>query len=387
MAVPLLDLEAHNAPLRDAIEGALRGVLDANAFILGPAVARFEERIAEALGVPHAVGVSSGTDALLVSLLAAGIGPGDEVVTTPFSFFATVGTILRVGARPVFVDIEPSSFNIDPGSVAAAMTERTRGVVPVHLFGRAAEMEPWLAWSRERSLTVIEDAAQAMGTSVAIPQGGVPPRPAGTLGDYGCFSFFPSKNLGAAGDGGLVVCREARAAERLRRLRAHGAARPHLHEEVGGNFRLDALQAAILEVKLPHLESWVQRRRANAARYRRLFLEAGVARAEASCPTAEHPLVLPEPAPGHSYNQFVVRARDRDELGRHLGARNIGHAVYYPRPLHLQPALAGLGYAPGAFPEAERAAREVLALPVYPELSEAQACEVVDAVTSFYGRR
>src|SRR5690554_3112737 len=386
MAVPLLDLAAHHAPLRDSLAAAVQGVLDANAFILGPTVARFEEQMAAHLGVPHALGVSSGTDALVVSLLAAGIGPGDEVVTTPFSFFATAGAILRVGARPVFVDIDPRSYNIDAERVPDVTTERTRGILPVHLFGRAAPMAPLLAWSRERRLTVIEDAAQALGTFVSdAEQGG--PRPAGAVGDFGCFSFFPSKNLGAAGDGGLVVCRDAQRWERLRRLRVHGASRPHHHEEVGGNFRLDALQAALLEVKLPHLESWVERRRANAARYRRLFLESGLVKDGAPYPTSDHPLVLPEAAPGHSYNQFVVRAGDRDGLARHLGARAIGHAVYYPRPLHLQPALAALGHAAGAFPEAERAAAEVLALPIYPELSEEQGCEVVDAVGSFFGKR
>ncbi len=386
MAVPLLDLEAHHAPLRDAIDAALRGALDANAFILGPTVARFEEQIAAHLGVPHAVGVSSGTDALVVSLLAAGIGAGHEVVTTPFTFFATAGAILRVGARPVFVDIDPETYNIDASRVPDVTTERTGAVLPVHLFGRAAPMTSLLAWGHERRLTVIEDAAQALGTLVPDPEHGAA-RPAGALGDFGCFSFFPSKNLGAAGDGGLVVCRDAQRWERVRRLRVHGASRPHHHEEVGGNFRLDALQAAILAVKLPRLESWLERRRANAARYRRLFLASGLAREGAVYPTFDHPVVLPDAAPGHSYNQFVVRAGDRDGLARHLGARAIGHAVYYPRPLHLQPALAELGHVAGAFPEAERAAAEVLALPIYPELSEEQACEVVDAAVSFFGKR
>lgn len=379
MSVPFLDLAAQQAEIQAAVERAALEVLRAQSFILGPRVERFERAMALRIGAPYAVGVSSGSDALLMSLLAEGVGAGDEVVTSPFSFFATAGAIARVGARPVFADIEPESFNVAPAALSNALGPRTRAVIPVHLFGRMAEMEPVLSLARER-LSVIEDAAQAIGATSASGN-------AGAVGDYGCFSFFPSKNLGGAGDGGLVTCRDEARAERLRRMRVHGAPRPHQHEEVGGNFRLDALQAAILEVKLEKLDAWTAARRENAARYRRLFAEAGLARAESTGPIAEAPLVLPRDVPGHAYNQFVVRARRRDELAAELRRRDVGHAVYYPRPLHLQPAFTHLGYGVGSFPEAERAAGEVLALPVYPGLGAAQAEEVVGAVADFYRAR
>jgi dTDP-4-amino-4,6-dideoxygalactose transaminase len=392
MPVPFFDIEAENRPLLGAIEQAVRSVFEAQNFILGPAVERFERNIAAWLGVPHAVGVSSGTDALLISLLAAGIGAGDEVVTTPFTFFATAGAILRVGARPVFVDIEPDGFQLDAAQVERVLSPRTRALLPVHLFGGAAPLGPLVELAKAHQLTLIEDTAQALGTVVeddfATNAEGPSLRPgerlAGTVGDYGCFSFFPSKNLGGAGDGGLVVCARADRAEHLRRLRAHGAPEPHRHEEVGGNFRLDALQAAVLDVKLPHLSGWLAGRRRNAERYRQLFSERGLV--SAGAPSRAHPLVLPSARRGHSYNQFVVRAFDRDGLVRHLRSVGVGCAVYYPRPLHLQPALACLGYGAGAFPEAERAAAEVLALPVFPALSAAQAEEVAGAVASYYRR-
>lgn len=386
MTVPFLDLWADYAPLADDVERAVREVLASQSFILGPQVARFERAVAELLGIEHAVGVSSGTDALLVSLMAEGIGPGDEVITTPFSFFATAGAILRAGARPVFVDIEPESFNIDAARVAEAISPRTKALVPVHLFGRAAAMDELCRLSAERGLCVIEDAAQALGTGFreeTSEQG--PERPAGTWGHYGCFSFFPSKNLGGAGDGGLVVCRDGERARRLVQLRAQGARVPHCHEILGGNFRLDTLQAAVLETKLPALRGWVRRRRQNAERYRGLFADAGLV-AAGTTPTDDAPIVLPPHAPGHSYNQFVVRAKGRDGLAAHLRERQIGCAIYYPRPLHLQPALATLGYREGAFPVAERAAAEVLALPIYPALDDAQAERVVRAIAAYYGR-
>lgn len=385
MAVPLLDLKAQHASVAEAVERALREVLAAQSFILGPVVERFERRVAEELGVPHAIGVSSGTDALLVSLLSEGVGPGDEVITTPFSFFATAGAILRAGARPVFVDIEPATYNLNPEGAPAAVSPRTRAVLPVHLFGCAADLEPLLVLAREKRLAIIEDAAQAFGTRVPATGGGGRRLPfAGALGTYGCFSFFPSKNLGGAGDGGLVVCADPERALRVRRLRVHGAVRPHLHEVLGGNFRLDALQAAVLEVKLPFAAEWVRARRRNAERYRQLFSQAGLTVEGALFPSCEAPIVLPAAAEGHSYNQFVVRAFDREGLRRALEARGIGHAVYYPRPLHLQPCLAFLGYEPGAFPHAERAAAEVLALPIYPELAEAQQQEVVSVIADHY---
>lgn len=388
MAVPLLDLKAQHASLAEAVERALREVCAAQSFILGPVVERFERRVAEELGVPHAIGVSSGTDALLVSMLSERIGAGDEVITTPFSFFATAGAILRAGARPVFVDIEPSTYNLNPEGVPQAVSPRTRAVLPVHLFGCAADLGPLSDLAREKKLAIIEDAAQAFGTGVPAASGdGRSSAFAGTLGTYGCFSFFPSKNLGGAGDGGLVVCADADRALRVRRLRVHGAPRPHLHEALGGNFRLDALQAAVLEVKLPFVTEWVQARRRKADRYRQLFWQAGLAVEGARFPSAEAPIVLPAAVEGHSYNQFVVRAFDREGLRQELQTRSIGHAVYYPRPLHLQPCLAFLGYGPGAFPHAERAAAEVLALPIYPELAEAQQQEVVSVIADHYASR
>jgi dTDP-4-amino-4,6-dideoxygalactose transaminase len=381
MAVPLLDLAAQYASIQSEVEAAVLAVLREQAFILGPRVERFERAVASYLGVRHTVGVSSGTDALFVSLLAEDVGPGDEVITTPFSFFATTGAIARAGARPVFVDIEPDSFGLDPERALAAVTARTRAILPVHLFGRVAALEAVVPLARERGIPIIEDAAQAIGATCAAGA-------AGTIGDYGCFSFFPSKNLGGAGDGGLVTCDSDERAARLRRLRVHGAPRPHDHQELGGNFRLDALQAAVLEVKLGHLVKWNLARRNNAARYRRLFTEAGLcAPTQAASPSEEYPVVLPEDALGHAYNQFVVRAARRDELQRFLTEARIGCAVYYPRPLHLQPALSGLGHREGDFPVSELAAREVLALPVYPELSDAQAEEVVHRVASFYAAR
>ncbi len=381
MPVPLLDLAAQFASIQSDVEAAVLGVLREQSFILGPRVERFERVIAQRLGAPHAVGVSSGTDALLLSLLAEGVGPGDEVITTPFSFFATAGAIARVGARPVFVDIEPHTFNMNPARVAGALGPRTRALLPVHLFGRMAPLEPLISLSRERGLVLIEDAAQAIG---ATSESGA----AGCSGDYGCFSFFPSKNLGAVGDGGLVTCgTEARAA-RLRRLRAHGAPRPHDHQELGGNFRLDALQAAVLEVKLEKLAGWTEARRDNAARYRKLFTDAGLAHFTGAVPPSDAcPIVLPEDTPGHVYNQFVVRVARRDQLARYLAEARIGCAVYYPKPLHLQPALAALGHRAGDFPESERAAGEVLALPIYPELNDAQAEEVVDTIRRFYSAK
>lgn len=387
MAVPLLDLKAQHATLAEAVERALHEVLAAQSFILGPVVERFERRVAEELGVPYAIGVSSGTDALYVSLLAEGVGPGDEVVTTPFSFFATAGAILRTGARPIFVDIDPATYNLNPEGVPPLLSPRTRALLPVHLFGCAAHLEPLLELARDRRLALIEDAAQAFGTEVSTAEDGQRVSFAGTLGTYGCFSFFPSKNLGGAGDGGLVVCADADRALRVRRLRVHGASQPHLHETLGGNFRLDALQAAILEVKLSFVAKWVRARRRKAERYRQLFSEAGLTARGVTFPSAEAPIALPAAVEGHSYNQFVVRAFDREGLRKTLTARGIGHAVYYPRPLHLQPSLAFLGYGPGAFPHAERAAAEVLALPIYPELDEAQQQEVVGVIADHYADR
>lgn len=360
MRVPLLDLKAQYAPIRDEILEAVTRVCDSQQFILGPEVAAFEKEVAEFCGVRHAIGLSSGTDALLVALMAIGVGPGDEVVTTAFSFFATAGVIARLGARPVFVDIEPRSFNIDPDAVAAAITPRTRAIMPVHLFGRCCDMDPIMQVARARGIVVIEDAAQAIGARDG--QG----RQAGTIGDIGCFSFFPSKNLGAFGDAGLAVTNDTTLAERLRMLRVHGSHPKYYHRLVGGNFRLDAIQAAVLRVKLRYLDKWSAARRANAARYRELF-------AADSVPD----VVLPEDVPGHIYNQFVVRVSRRDALRKAVTEAGVGTEIYYPVPLHLQECFASLGWKEGSLPESETAAAQVLALPIYPELTADQQAHVV----------
>jgi len=391
--VPLLDLKAQHAALRPTVEAAVRRVFESQRFILGPEVEELERRLADYCGVGHAVGVSSGTDALLVALMAEGIGPGDEVITTPYSFFATAGVVDRLGARPVFVDVDPATFNLDPSRLEAAVTARTRAVMPVHLYGQMAEMGPVLEVAERQGLAVIEDAAQAIGAE----EGG---RRAGSLGRYGAFSFFPSKNLGAAGDAGLVVTGDAALAERLRVLRVHGARPKYHHHLVGGNFRLDALQAAVLNVKLDHLDGWTAARQANAETYRRLFRDAGLAVEAPACMAAgcaAHPdcrldggpggVVLPVERPGvrHVYNQFVVRVPRRDELRAFLQEREVGCEVYYPVPFHLQECFAHLGYEKGDFPAAECAAAHSLALPIYPELSGEQIAWVVDCCRQFLG--
>lgn len=354
MKVSLLDVNAQNAPLRAELVAAMTRVLDGGGFILGPEVDGFETELAAALGCRRAVGLSSGTDALLAALMALGVGPGDEVVTTPFSFYATVGCIARLGARPVFADIEPSTFNLDPGGAAAACGSRTRAVIPVHLFGRPATLPAV-------PVPIVEDAAQAIGACKVA-------------GLASCLSFFPSKNLGAMGDGGALVTDDVAFADKVALLRAHGSKPKYVHHLVGGNFRLDALQAALLRVKLPRLPAWTAARRANADRYRRLF-------AAAALPPE---VVLPTDTPDHIYNQFVIRAPRRDALREHLTKHGVGSEIYYPLALHLQPCFASLGYRAGALPHAERATQDVLALPIYAELSEAQQAYVVDQVAGFY---
>lgn len=371
MTVPFFDLQTQYRAIQDAIEAAVLDVLRSQAFILGPRVAAFEAACAEACDVPHAVGVSSGTDALLLALTALGVGPGDEVVTTPFTFFATVGAIVRVGARPVFADIEPESFQLDPDALRAAVSPRTRAVVPVHLFGRCAPMDRILDIAGAHGIAVVEDAAQAIGST---HQG----RRAGSMGDAGCFSFFPTKNLGGAGDGGLVTCRDAALYDRLQLLRNHGARPKYHHVQVGGNFRLDAIQAAVLHVKLAHLERWTESRRRHAANYRERLADLH----------ASGVLVLPQDDPQgrHVFNQFTLRVPGRrDALRAHLTARGIGTEVYYPEPLHLQPCFADLGYRPGAFPHAEQACAQALSLPIFPELTEFQIDAVVQAIRTFVG--
>jgi dTDP-4-amino-4,6-dideoxygalactose transaminase len=372
LGVPLLDLRLQYESIRTELDAAVRQVIESQQFILGPAVKTCEAAVARYCQCAHAVGVSSGTDALLMALMAENIGPGDEVITTPYSFFATAGSIDRVGARPVFVDIDPVTFNLDPKLVAAAITPRTRAILPVHLYGQMADMDPILEVARAHDLVVIEDAAQAIG---AEDHG----RRAGSLGHYGCFSFFPSKNLGCFGDGGLVTTNDPGRADRLTMLRMHGSRVKYRHELVGGNFRLDALQAAVIEVKLRHLDCWTAARQANAERYDRLFREAGLVNPD-SCPNARG-LVLPAVRQHrHVFNQYVLRTPDRDALRQRLLAAGIGTEVYYPIPLHLQECFHDLGGQPGQFPEAERAARETLALPIYPELSEPQIERVVQVL-------
>ena len=371
MTVPLLDLKAQYATIKDQILPAVHAVFESQYFILGPVVEECERAIADYCRCPDAVSVSSGTDALLIALMAEGIGPGDEVITTPYTFFATAGSIARIGAKPVFVDICPNSYNIDPTQIADKITTRTKAVLPVHLYGQCAEMDPILEIADRHGIAVIEDAAQAIGAEYKG-------RRAGAMGRYGCFSFFPSKNLGGAGDGGLVTTRDASLAERLRVLRMHGSKPKYYHSLIGGNFRFDALQAAVINVKLRHLDNWTAGRQANAARYRRLFEAAGLA--------ADDIVQLPceEQNRRHVYNQFVIRASRRDELLGYLKNHGVGSEIYYPVPLHLQQCFAELGYRAGDFPASEAAAKETLALPIYPELSEQQAKYVVDCIRAFY---
>jgi dTDP-4-amino-4,6-dideoxygalactose transaminase len=371
-AVPLLDLAAQNAPLAEAIRGAIMRVVDSGQFILGEEVAAFEREAARYLGVAHAIGVSSGTDALLVALMALEVGPGDEVITTPFSFFATAGCVARLGAKPVFVDIDPETFNIDVGAVESAITPRTRAVVPVHLFGQPADLVRLSAVCAAHDLPIVEDAAQSFGATFEVDGTS---RRAGTTGSLGCFSFFPSKNLGCFGDGGLIATDRDDLAERVRMLRAHGSEPKYYHRVIGGNFRLDALQAAVLRVKLPHLDGWTAARRQNAAVYDRMFTEAALPQACLRPPLRAHL--------GHCYNQYTIRTRARDGLREHLRSQQIGTEVYYPLPLHLQPCFEYLRHARGSFPESERAADEVLSLPIYAELAASSRRRVADTVLDY----
>jgi dTDP-4-amino-4,6-dideoxygalactose transaminase/acetyltransferase-like isoleucine patch superfamily enzyme len=365
LEVPLLDLAAQNAPLRPELEAAFARVLRSESYILGPEVERFEAQLAASFGFAHAITVSSGTDALLLALMALGIGPGDEVVTTPFSFFATAGCIARVGARPRFVDIDPHTFNLDPRRVEQALSPRTKAILPVHLFGQAADLSALRKLATERGLMLIEDAAQALGAMHAERQ-------VGTFGEFGCFSFFPSKNLGGFGDGGLLVTGDEVLAERARILRAHGGKPKYHHAYIGGNFRLDAVQCALLAVKLPHLARYTARRREHASFYDRELASLA--------PEVLTPVRVED---GHVYNQYVLRSVRRDELRKALSAARVGSEIYYPRCLHLQECFAELGYREGDLPLAEAAAREVLAIPVFPELSDAQRAYVAATVCSF----
>lgn len=373
MNVPLLDLKAQYSTIRGDIEPLVREVMESQYFILGPRVQSCEAALGKYCGSAHAIGVSSGTDALLLALMAEGIGIGDEVITTPYTFFATAGSIARVGAKPVFVDIDPVTFNIDPGLVAKAVTPRTKAIMPVHLYGQMADMDAVMNVARKHGIVVIEDACQAIG---AEDKG----KRAGAVGTYGCFSFFPSKNLGCFGDGGLVTTQDPKKAEHLEVLRVHGSKPKYYHSFIGGNFRLDALQAVVIEAKLKHLDAWTAARQKNAARYDALFQKAGLV----SGGLIRIPRVKTS---RHIFNQYVVRAERRDELIEHLRKCSVGVEIYYPVPLHLQACFSYLGHGRGDFPESEKAAAETLALPVYPELSEVQAEYVVESIRGFYAAR
>lgn len=372
MKIPLLDLKRQYYSIKPEIDGAIARVLESGQFILGPEVEAFEREVAAYCGVKHAIGVASGTDALWLSLKALGLGPGDRVITTPFTFFATAGAIVNVGARPLFVDIEPRTYNLDPERLETLPKnelERCKAIIPVHLYGQMAEMEPLMAFARAHALAVIEDAAQAIGAEYKG-------RKAGTIGDLGIFSFFPTKNLGAYGDGGMVVTNDGSLAERVRLLRVHGSKPKYYHQIVGTNSRLDALQAAILRAKLPYLVGWSKARQHWAQCYNE------------SLGKLKLPIELPDVRPGstHIYHQYTIRVRDgrRDTLRAYLKDQGIGTEVYYPLPLHLQGCFKDLGYREGDFPEAERASREVLSLPIFPELTEEELQQVVGTIQHFF---
>jgi dTDP-4-amino-4,6-dideoxygalactose transaminase len=393
MNIPLLDLKAQLDPIRDEIMAAITATVDSTCYIMGPQIELFEKNMADYCGTKTAVGVSSGTDALLAGLMALGVGRDDLVLTTPYSFFATMGSILRLGAQPVFADIDPVTFNIDPGQVAkllsdSSLTSKLKAILPVHLFGQCAEMAPLLKMAGELNIPVVEDAAQAIGSSYPMPaDGALQWRKAGSMGVCGCFSFFPSKNLGGMGDGGMVVTNSEKMDKDLRLIRVHGDISKYQHTVVGGNFRLDAMQAAILNVKLRHLRRWHATRRQNATIYNALFKEAGLVEAGyVACPQA----VYQEAAAAengldyHIYNQYVIRVKDRDALRDYLLEQSIGVAVYYPIPLHKQKCISELPASRLSFPEAEKAAAETLALPIYPELTSDMQDYLVERIRTFY---
>jgi dTDP-4-amino-4,6-dideoxygalactose transaminase len=368
-AVPLLDLKAQYASIRDEINAAMQRVVESQQFILGPEVKSLETEIATYLGCQFGVGVSSGTDALLLALMVIGIQPGDEVITTAYTFFATAGAIARLGAIPVFVDIDTQTYNIDPEQIETRINSRTRAIIPVHLYGQSAELKPIMVLAQRYNLVVIEDAAQAIGAEYVGQR-------AGTIGHMGCLSFFPSKNLGGFGDGGMVVTNDSALDEKLRLYRNHGYKPKYYNAVVGGNFRLDALQAAVLRVKLNYLDRWTAARRQHAAFYRQLFAEAAL----------QDRIVLPHEGPGqrHVYNQFVIRCAERDDLRQFLSQQQIDTEIYYPQPMHLQECFADLGYHPGHLPRSEAAALETLALPIYPELTPEMQARVVSCIADFY---
>ena len=371
MKIPLLDIPASYKEILADVEKNISQVIHSGRFILGPMVEELEQQVATYCETKYAVGVSSGTDALLISLMAAGVEVGDEVITTPFTFFATAGSIARLGARPVFIDIERETFNIDPNQIEKNITDKTRAIIPVHLYGQSVNMGPILELARKNNLVVIEDAAQAIGSEYKG-------RRVGSMGDYGCFSFFPTKNLGGFGDGGMVTMSSEDLYKRVKTLRVHGANPKHYHKVIGGNFRIDALQAGIVLAKLKYLDQWTEKRRENAQTYGQLFNEKGVT----------DQLTLPsEVAPRHVYNQYVIRVQEnRDELRGFLSENNISTEIYYPLPLHLQDCFASLGYKKGDFPESEKAAEETITLPVFPELTQEQLNHVVEMIDKFIKR-
>jgi len=365
MAVPLIDITRQYEAIRKDVDSAIARVLDHCRFILGPEVKAFEEEAAAYNGVKHAIGVASGTDALLLALRACGVGPGTEVITSDFSFFASAGVISRLGARPVFIDIEPETYNLDPGAVEKAITSKTRVIMPIHLFGQCADMDPILALAKKHKIRVVEDAAQAIGAKYKD-------RFAGTVGDIGCFSFFPTKNLGCAGDGGMIITNDDELAESVRTLRVHGGRSEYHHNVVGYNSRLDTLQAAILSVKLKHLQAWTEARRVHAGLYDKEFeglpLAAPIARDWAY----------------HIYNQYTIASGKREELMVVLKDKGIGHKVYYPLPFHLQECFADLGYQKGDFPNSEKAAASVLSIPIFGEMTGDEQAEVIQAIQTFF---
>lgn len=371
--LPFLDLKAQFAGIREEVMAAISVVMESQTFILGPEVRKLEEEIAARLDARFAIGCASGTDSLILALMAGGIGPGDEVITTPFSFIATAGAIAHVGARPVFVDIDQDSFNLDPKKIEPAISSKTRAIMPVHLFGLPADLDPILELANARNLLVVEDAAQAIGSRYDG-------KAIGTFGEFGCFSFFPSKNLGGAGDGGLITTNSAEMAERLAMIRVHGSKQKYFHEVLGTNSRLDALQAAILRVKLKRLDSWAAGRQTRGDRYRKLFEQTGLT-SSIGCPPQ------PQVQYHHVYNQFTIRSGRRDELKEFLRSAGVPSEIYYPLCLHLQPSFKYLGYREGDLPVAERASREVLSLPVYPELTDEQQDRVIHSIAEFCARQ
>jgi len=369
MRVPLLDLKAQYQTIKPEIDAAIRQVVESQHFIMGPAVAELETRIARYCGCAYGIGVSSGTDALLIALMALDIGANDEVIVPTYTFFATAGSVARLGAKPVLIDIEPDTYNLNPEAIERNITARTKAIIPVHLFGQCADMDPVRLIARKHNLKVIEDAAQAIGAEY---QG----KKSGSMGDAGCFSFFPSKNLGGFGDGGMVLTNNVDLAEKIRVLRSHGSKPKYYHKIIGGNFRLDTLQAAVLMVKLKYLDSWTDARQKNAKDYDTLFQDAGLLPTRVQIPVRKQTR--------HIFNQYVIRAERRDALQAYLKEKEVGAEIYYPVPMHLQECFATLGHREGDYPAAEEAARTSLALPIYPELTLEQKQYVVNCIRMFY---